>query len=199
MPTAHPMKASRAISMALCVLLLGVLPTARAFVVVINNGSRQLYFRVGDPGASANTVSVNVLAAALGNSVGQQMGSDATQATSEYDGYAFCNLPNEVYVGGYYRRPNNKADATLTITPPTNLTNTTGQTIPFSQISWTSSGNGPNNATQPFPAGDFSGPTSIPFEANTWRESCHSFTYANSAFVAAGTYTGRVVYTLSAP
>ena len=37
------------------------------------------------------------------------------------------------------------------------------------------------------------------FPVNTWRESCHAFRYANDAVVAAGTYTGRVVYTLSVP
>ena len=188
--------------MALCVLLCGVMPTAQAFVVDINPGSRQLYFRVGDPGAAINSVSVNVPAAALGNAVAQQMRSDAVETDSEYDGFAFCNLPNEVYVGGYYRRPGNgnNGNASLTIAPPATLTNATGQTIPFSQISWTSSGNGPGNATQPFPDGSFSGTSTYSnFAANTWRESCHSFSYANSTFVAAGTYTGRVVYTLSAP
>jgi hypothetical protein len=34
---------------------------------------------------------------------------------------------------------------------------------------------------------------------NTWNESCHTFSYANSSSVAAGTYTGRATYTLSAP
>jgi hypothetical protein len=195
------MKASRAIRLALCTLLLGVAPMANAFIVDIGRGPRQLYFRVGDPGTEINTVSVSVASGVLGNGVAQQMRSDASQTTSEYDDYVFCNLPNQVYVGGYYRRPNNNpnADATLTIAPPASLTNATGQTIPFSQISWTSSGNGDGGATQPFPSGNFSASASIPFESNSWRESCHSFSYANSAFVAAGTYTGQVVYTLSAP
>lgn len=176
------------------------MPAAHAFVVNINNGSRQLYFRVGDPGTAVNTVSVNVTAAILGNGVAQQMRSDAVETDSEYDGFAFCNLPNEVYVGGYFRRPGNGsgANATLTINPPASLTSAGGTTIPFSDISWTSSGNG-DNGTQPFPSGSFSGSSSINFPANTWRESCHSFTYANTAFVAAGTYTGRVLYTLSSP
>jgi len=185
--------------MALCALLLGMLPAARAFVVNINNGSRQLYFRVGDTGTGINTVSANVSAAVLGNGVAQQMRSNAVDANSEYDGVAFCNLPNEVYVGGYFRRPGNgNQSATLTIDPPTDLTSVGGTTIPFSDISWTSSGIGDSGA-QPFPAGSFSGDTTINFPANTWRESCHSFKYANTAFVAAGTYSGRVLYTLSSP
>jgi len=185
--------------MALCALLLGVLPAARAFVVNINNGSRQLYFRVGDPGTGINTVSIDVSAAVLGNGVAQQMRSNAVDTNSEYDGFARCNLPNEVYVGGYFRRPGNgNQSATLTIAPPVALTSVGGITIPFSDISWTSSGNGDSGA-QPFPAGSFSSNTSVNFPSNTWRESCHSFKYANSAFVAAGTYSGRVLYTLSSP
>jgi hypothetical protein len=30
-------------------------------------------------------------------------------------------------------------------------------------------------------------------------ESCHTFSYANTGVVAAGTYRGRVTYTLSMP
>jgi hypothetical protein len=78
--------------------------------------------------------------------------------------------------------------------------NATGDTIPFSQISWTSSGIGDAGA-QPIPAGTFTGGTQTlaTFPVNTWRESCHTFSYANAASVASGTYTGRATYTLSAP
>jgi hypothetical protein len=51
------------------------------------------------------------------------------------------------------------------------------------------------------PAGSFNGATqtltTIP--ANTYIENCHSFSYANSEVRAAGTYNGRVTYTLSSP
>src|SRR3546814_2320549 len=85
----------------------------------------------------------------------------------------------------------------LTVTAPANLTNANGDTIPFSQISWTSSGNGDTGA-QPFPAGTFSGgvQTLANWPVNTWRESCHTFSYGNDAIVPAGTYSGRVTYTL---
>jgi len=117
---------------------------------------------------------------------------------SNYDSYAFCNVPAQIYVGGFYRRTGSGGAATLTATVPAGLTNAQGETIAFSQIAWTSSGNGDSGA-QPFPAGSFSSNTSVNFPSNTWRESCHSFKYANSAFVAAGTYSGRVLYTLSSP
>ena len=51
------------------------------------------------------------------------------------------------------------------------------------------------------PAGTFNGGTqtlaTVP--ANRYIENCHTFIYANSAVRAAGTYNGRVTYTLSSP
>src|SRR3546814_9095431 len=103
-------------------------------------------------------------------------------------------------LGGGYRGNHKDGDAMLTVTAPANLTNANGDTIPFSQISWTSSGNGDTGA-QPFPAGTFSGgvQTLANWPVNTWRESCHTFSYGNDAIVPAGTYNGRVTYTLTVP
>jgi hypothetical protein len=187
---------------------------ACAFSVNIGTGSRAIYLQVGNgtftgtysgggtPGnnATVNRVSVTVPAAAVGSGTAQAMTSNSTQATSYYDNYAFCNPPNQVYIGGFYRRPGTTGTATLTVTTPANLTNATGDTIPFTQISWTSSGNGDAGA-QPIPAGTFSGgaQTLATFNVNTWNESCHTFRYENDFTVAAGTYTGRATYTMSAP
>lgn len=210
-----------ALCLALCLSLSAMAPVAQAFVVNINGtglfGGGQVYLRVGDgayvgtyqsngsggarSGGGINVVSVNVPAAALGNGANLAMTSNATQANSFYDGYAFCNLPSQVYVGGFNRSGLlGGGNGTLTVTAPTSLVNANGNTIPFTQISWTSSGNG-DTGTQPFPAGSFSGgvQTLATFPVNTWRESCHSFSYGNDNFVAAGTYTGRVIYTLSVP
>lgn len=201
-----------------CLFAFGSIPEARAFIVNITPTSTQaqIYLRVGDgafngtyigggtPAASATItrVSVSVPVAAIGNGSPQAMTTNATQATSFYDGYAFCNLPSQVYIGGYNRRGTGGAGGTgtLTVTAPTSLTNASGNTIPFSQISWTSSGNG-DTGSQPFPGGAFTGGTQTlaSFQANTWSESCHTFSYANASLVAAGTYTGRVTYTLSVP
>jgi hypothetical protein len=51
------------------------------------------------------------------------------------------------------------------------------------------------------PAGSFNGATQTltAVRANTYIENCHSFSYANSALRAAGTYNGRVTYTLTSP
>jgi hypothetical protein len=73
-------------------------------------------------------------------------------------------------------------------------------TIPFSQIGWTVSANG-SSVPGVIPAGNFNGATqtltTIP--ANTYIENCHTFSYANSAVRAAGTYNGQVTYTLTSP
>jgi hypothetical protein len=195
-------------------LLLGAMllsGVAQAYVVTINPGPRAVYLRVGDgaftgqyqsggtPGslATVNVVSVAVPAAAVGNGTLQAM-TTAARLTSDLDGFAFCNA-GQVYIGGFYREPGNVGTASLIATAPTSLTNAAGDTIPFSQISWTSTGNG--DASEPIPAGTFSGgaQTLTTFPVNTWRESCHGFRYANGVVVAAGVYSGRVVYTLSAP
>ena len=149
---------------------------------------------------TVNVVSVSVPAAQVGSGAAQAMTTNSTASRSLYDNYAFCNLPGQLYIGGFYRSTSNTGAATLIATSPVNLVNSTGNTIPFTQIRWTSSGNGDTGA-QPFPAGAFVGgvQTIGSISRNQWAESCHSFTYSNSAVVAAGTYTGRVTYTLSAP
>ena len=203
--------------MAPCLLLSAAAQPALAFTVDIAKGSDTLYLRVGDgvysgtysngndppsggPMGTLNVVSLTVPAAALGDGTSLPMTANTTQRTSNYDGFVFCNA-NETYVGGFYRHDKKTgADATLSAAVTLPLTNATGQTIPFSEITWTSSGNG-DGASQPFPSGAFSGGVQSlgTFPVNTWQESCHSFSYRNSNFVAAGTYNGRVTYSLSAP
>ena len=159
----------------------------------------------GTPGSNTtiNTVSVTVPAAAVGSGTAQTMTTNSASGTSLYDGFLFCNLPNQLYIGGFYRQTGantGAATATVTSTSPANLVNAGGNTIPFNRISWISSGNG-DTGGQPFPAGTFVGGTQTigTISRNQWAESCHTFSYANTNFVAAGTYTGRVTYTLSAP
>ncbi len=197
--------------------LLFVTAASEAYTLNIATGTRALYLRVGDgawTGANynANTagatnggaitlVNLTLAANVLGNGVAQNMNSTA-DLTSRYDGFTFC-AANQVYIGGFFRLPTTTQNAVLSVTAPANLTNATGDVIPISQISWTSSGNGDAATTvQPVPAGTFSGGSQIlanNFLRNTWRESCHTFSYANSNIVAAGTYNARVRYTLTAP
>jgi hypothetical protein len=188
--------------------------SACAFSVSISPGSQRVYLQVGvgsftgnfssggsgGNNATVNKVSVTVPASVVGSGAAQQMTSDSTQSVSFYDGRTFCSPPSQVYIGGYVRSGAGNPAVSLTVTPSAaNLTNASGDTIPFTEISWTASGIG--DATQAIPSGSFTGGTQTlaSFGTNQWMESCHTFSYANSASVASGTYTGRATYTLSLP
>src|SRR6185436_7553681 len=90
----------------------------------------------GAPGTNTtiNTVSVTVPAAAVGTGAAQAMTTNSASGTSFYDGFAFCNLPSQLYIGGFYRQTGantGSATATVTATSPVNLTNAGGNTIPL--------------------------------------------------------------------
>lgn len=197
--------------------LAGILAAAgvhsHAFVATISAGTRTLFLQVGagtmtggnfrsggTPGnnSTINSVSVNVPSAALGTGV-QAMTTDSTVTISPYDSFAFCAVPAQVYVGGFYRTPGAAGNGTLSVTSPATLSNGLGDTLPFTSISWVSSGAG--DATTTIPSGTFTGATQTLYSVtrNNWFESCLAFQYANTALVPAGTFTGRVTYTLAAP
>jgi hypothetical protein len=186
---------------------------SHAFVATIGAGTRTLYLQVGagtvtggtfsaggTPGnnSTINSVSVNVPSAALGAGT-QAMTTDSTVSASPYDNFAFCTVPAQVYVGGFYRTPGAAGNGTLSVTSPATLSNGLGDTLPFTSISWVSGGAG--DATATIPSGTFTGATQTLYSVtrNNWFESCLAFNYANTALVPAGTFTGRVTYTLAAP
>ncbi len=183
---------------------------AHAWSLTLAAASRRVFLHVGNGSADAdngtiNTVSVTLTGAQLLSGSAQAMTSNSTQSASLYgDGYTTCPNPStQVMVGASYRRSsatNGPASATLRVTSPANLSNAAGDTIPFTQISWTVSAPGSGNPNV-IPAGTFNGGTqtlaTIP--ANTYIENCHSFSYANSAVRAAGSYSGQVTYTVSSP
>jgi hypothetical protein len=162
------------------------------------------YINGGQPGnnATINTVSTTVAAAAVGNGTAQPMTTDSTVTQSYLDGFTYCSVPGQLYIGGFYRTTGGTTTAALvTATVPAALINAAGNTIPFSKIQWTSSGNGDNGA-EPFPAGTFvngSVQNVGSMSSNTWNESCWTFSYLNNTVPPAGTFTGVVRYTLSAP
>jgi hypothetical protein len=162
------------------------------------------YINGGQPGnnTTINTVSTTVASGVVGNGTPQAMTTNSTATQSFWDGYTFCSVPGQVYIGGFYRTTGATTTAALVkATVPAALTNATGSTIPFSKISWSSSGNGDTGA-EPFPAGTFvngSVQSVGSMASNTWNESCWTFSYLNNSMPAAGTFTGRVVYTLSTP
>lgn len=207
---------NRVFRIALLSLLLALsgIGEAMAYTVTIGTGTKAAYLRVGDgsiiggnyssggipaDNTTVNLVSVTVPAAAVGNATPQPM-TGSGRLTSDWDGFAFCNA-GQVYIGAFFRLPTTtNQSATLRVTTPANLTSAGGDTIPITEISWTSSGNGDTGA-QPFPAGTFTGGTQTlaTLLRNTWAESCHSFSYANAAIRAAGTYNARATYTLATP
>ena len=206
-----------AASVCVAVWCIAEMAAAHAWSLTITSGSRRLFLHVGNGASSGtsgtlngtagtsgpvNLVQVTVPVAQLGSGADLQMTSDSTQSTSLYaDGYTTCPTPaSQVMVGAGYRRNSGSANATLTVSSPTSLTNAGGDTIPFSEISWTVSAPG-SGAPNVIPAGTFNGGTqtlaTVP--GNTYFENCHSYVYANNAVRAAGTYNGRVTYTLSSP
>lgn len=207
---------TRAIRIALLTLLLAVfgIGEASAYTVTIGTGPKAAYLRIGDgtmtggnynaggtpaDNTTVNLVSVTVPAASVGNATAQAM-TGTGRVTSDWDGFAFCNA-GQTYIAAFFRLPTNpNQSATLRVNTPVNLTSAGGDTIPITQISWTSSGNG-DTGTQPFPAGTFTGGTQTltTLLRNTWAQSCHSFHYANAAIATAGTYNARATYTLATP
>lgn len=194
------------------------LPAAHGYTVGIRPSTRALFLQVGvgtmtggyfsdggTPGnnSTVNTASVTVPSAQLGSGTAQAMTTNSTVTASPWEGYAFCNSPattGQVYVGGFYRVPGNSgAAATLSVSTPVSLVNANGDTIPFSSIAWTSSGNG--DPTPTIASGAFTGGTQtlLSVTRNNWFESCLAFRYLNTQLVPAGTFTGRATFTLTSP
>jgi hypothetical protein len=202
---------------AACLALLTFAGDAKAFTVAISPAApKTIFLQIGlgsftgfynsggtpQNNATINKESVAVAAAAVGNGTAQAMTTDSTQTHSFYDNFVFCSVPTQLYIGGFYRTTGAGAGtANVTATVPVALSDGAGDTIPFAQISWTSSGNGDGNNPQPFPAGSFTGTSVVvgSIAQNHWAESCWTFAYANTVRPAAGTYTGRVIYTLTVP
>lgn len=185
---------------------------AQAWTLDVNAASRRVYLHVGNGTADGNNATVNLVqvsvpSAAVGNGTAQAMTSNSTQSNSlQGDNYLTCPSPaSQLLVGASYRRNGNTgpASATLSVTSPASLTTVGGDSIPFTEISWTVSSPGAQADPTPnvIPAGTFNGSSQFlaTVPANFYIENCHTFRYANSAVRAAGTYDGRVTYTLSSP
>ena len=191
--------------------------SASGFTATLNPASPQtIYLQVGVGSATGdyinggqmernttiNTVSVSVSAAAVGNGTAQAMTTNSTAAVSYWDGYTYCSVPGQMYIGGFFRTTGaTTSPSQVTATVPAALVDATGDSLPFAKISWTSSGNG-DSGTEIFPGGTFvNGGTQTvgTMSSNTWNESCWTFSLANNGMLAAGSYTGTVLYTMTAP
>lgn len=192
----------------LVLLVCAPLTSAHAWSLSIAAAPRRVFLHVGNGSTDADNGTINRVSASLSGAqlIGgtpQPMTTNSTQSASLLDGFATCPTPaSQILVGASYRRNNNSgsATATLRVTSPANLVSAAGDTIPFSQISWTVAAPGSPDPTV-IPGGAFSGAvqTLATVSANTHIENCHSFIYANNAIRAAGTYTGQVTYTLTSP
>jgi hypothetical protein len=179
---------------------------AQAWVLNVTPGPRAVYLAVGAASSNAanatvNLVSINLPANSVGTGAAQTMQTNSTQANSPFDNFNVCvPASGQVYIGGFFRLPATSATtAVLQVTTPAGLTSG-ANTIPFNQISWSSTALG--NASADIPAGTFpSGGTLLlrNFAANTYVENCHTFRYANTLVRPAGQYDGTAIYTLTAP
>jgi hypothetical protein len=217
MRTTRSRPAQLAASTCLVVLCLAEMASAHAWSLTISGSGRRLFLHVGNgttsnasggfdgpsgSGGRINLVSVTVPMDQIGNGTAIPMFSDSSQATSLYgDNRNTCPDPTErMMIGAGYRRNSNApGNATLSVSSIGGLSNGT-DTIPFTEIGWDVSVPGSPNPDV-IPAGNFNGATqnlaTVP--GNTYLETCHVFRYANRAVRAAGTYNGRVTYTLSSP
>jgi len=206
-PRLLSIRPTAALLMAAGLLASGV---AQAWTLNVNAAPRRVFLHVGNGTADANNgtvnrVEVSLSGAALIGGLPQAMATDSTQSRSLWgDGFVTCPNPSsQIMVGASYRRSNannGPASATLSVTSPPSLTSAGGDTIPFSEISWSVAAPG-SPTPNVIPSGSFSGAqqTLATIPTGIYIENCHSFTYANSAVRAAGTYNGRVTYTLTSP
>jgi hypothetical protein len=190
-------------------LLSSFVSAAQAWTLTIAAAPRRVYLQVGDgtfgTSGTVNRVSVTVPTTQVNAGAGQAMTSDSTQSRSPYDNYLVCSPPAQIFVAASYQRSsssNGPATALLQVTSQPNLVNATGDTIAFSQISWSTSSLGTADTTpNVIPPGTFNGATQTlaTVQANRLIENCHTFSYANTAARAAGIYNGQVVYTITTP
>lgn len=172
---------------------------AHAATIAIGNGAGRLILQIGSTNATINQVNISVPGANVGNGT-------AVTSTNVTPASPTCPA-NSVLIDVQARSQNNNPrTATLSVDSSAPLT-AGGFTIPFSQVAWTSStpGGGPNgclNAPTTIPSGTFSGaPGQALISFTTSRRACvcAQFRYLNQSVVSAGTYAGRVTYTLSMP
>ena len=182
------------------VLALVVAPLGSdAATVAIGNGPGRLILQIGSTAATINQVNFSVAGGSVGNGV-------AVASTNVTPASPTCPA-NTVLIDAQARSQNNQPrTATLTADSSTPLTTGTF-TIPFSQFAWTSSapgggGNGCLNAPVTIPSGTFTGAAGqslISIDTSSRACVCAQFSYLNQNIVSAGTYTGRVTYTLAMP
>lgn len=167
---------------------------AEASIVVVANAPTQVRLRIGSTGNTVNLVTFTVPAGNVG---------DSTVVTSTVSGGATGGTcpANHVFFDAEGRaNPANSRTITLSadgsLFPLTNGSNT----IPWTDISWVT--NATSFAPVTIPSGTFTGgPGQV---MASWLNSrrnrgCLQFQYSNASVYQAGTYNGRVRFTVAMP
>ena len=184
------------IAIAACLLAASA---AHGATVSIGNGTGRLILQIGSTAATVNQVNFSV----PGTNVG-----DGTVIASSNVTPASPTCPANTVLIDVQARSQGFNQRTATLTVDSSVPLSTGTfTIPFSQVAWTSStpgggGSGCLNAPTTIPSGTFTGAAGqslISFTTSKRACVCAQFQYLNQSIVSAGTYTGRVTYTLAMP
>jgi len=167
------------------ILLLGcALWSAVAEAIIINLNNRattRLAIRVGGGGNNISVVTFSVPATQLGN-------------TTDITGTPDIRFRLQLRASGA-----NPVTASLSVDSPAALDNNdiaSSDSIPFSDIRWVS-------RDGDIPSGTFTGTGPgqhiVDVQSSRRYSDFHTFIYANTAALEAGTYEGRVIYTFAAP
>src|SRR2546430_11160996 len=133
------------VSHTVCAFTVTIAPAApkTVYLQVGVGGFTGNYNAGGTPGnnATVNKESVAVAAAAVGNGTAQAMTTDSTVGASSYDGFAFCNVPAQLYIGGFYPTTTARGGS-VKVTPavPAALVDARGDTPPFARNFLTTGG-----------------------------------------------------------
>lgn len=170
--------------------LLAASSLAHANTIIVPNTPTLVGVRVGSTTA-VDLVTFTVPATNIGD------GTPVPGSAPPAAGGGYC-AANEVVVAAQGRAlPANSRTITLTADSSIPLTSGT-DTIPFTQIAWTSTGFPPVT----IPSGTFTGaPGQVLTSFLNSRESrqCFAFRFLNTQVFGAGTYNGRVTFTASMP
>ena len=146
-----------------------------------NKASPQLSIQVGKGKKNINEVAFSVPASQLGNG-NVITAKPGIKITVKIRATGATSLPASLTVDSFSN--------------PLETNDPGSSTIPFSQISWTA-------RRGDIPSGTFTGAINQPivdFTSSKHKlDDVHTFSYANTLDLEAGTYTGRVIYTWAAP
>ena len=151
-------------------------PAPCAVFSVRNRPPAEIQLTIGSGGSHISVVRFNVSAGQLGN------------------GTPIRGNPPVRVVLANRATPNFSRTAVLTVDSSTPMTNGSA-ILPFTTISWTS-------RDGDVPAGRYDGSSNqfiVSFPNSFLIRDSHRFSYDNTSILEAGTYTGRVTYTLSMP